>query len=67
MPFGAAWMDINIIILSKRDFERQILYHLYVESKKKKSGTNKLIYKTKISPHIENKLTITKGERVKEG
>ena len=61
MAFGAAWMDIDIIILSKRDFERQILYHLYVESKKKK-GTNEVIYKTEIELQIENKL-VTKGRK----
>ena len=37
LPFTAAWMDLNFIILSEvSKTERQILYdyHLYVESKK---------------------------------
>ena len=29
----------------------------------KKNDTNELIYKTKIDSDIENKLTVTKGER----
>ena len=33
MPFAATWMDLEIIILSKSDRERQ-MYHLYVKSKK---------------------------------
>ena len=47
MPFGETWMDIDIIILSKRDLERQILYHLYVESKKKKMAQMNLYTKQK--------------------
>ena len=31
------------------DRERQISYHLYVESKKKKNDTNELVYKTEDS------------------
>ena len=34
VPFAATWMDIEIIIVSKSDRERQISYHIYVESKK---------------------------------
>ena len=42
MPFGATWMDAVMIILSEVG-ERQIPYHLYVESLKKE--TNELITK----------------------
>lgn len=42
MPFGATWMDAVMIILSEVG-ERQIPYHLYVESLKK--DTNELITK----------------------
>ena len=33
MPFAATWMDLEIIILNEVS-QRQISYHLYVESKK---------------------------------
>ena len=48
MPFGALWMDLEIIILSEvsQRKARTPLYHLYVESKK--NDTNELIYKTEI-------------------
>ena len=37
MPFAATWMDLEIIILSQSDRERQISwYHFYEESKKQK-------------------------------
>ena len=50
-------MDLEIIILSKLDRERQLLY---VESK---NDTNELIYNTETdSTDIENKLMVTKGE-----
>ena len=29
-------VDLDIITLKKQDFERQMLYHLYVESKKQR-------------------------------
>jgi len=35
MPFAAAWMDLEIIILSEISWTKtNICYHLYVESKK---------------------------------
>ena len=35
MPFAATWMDLEIIILNEvRQRETNIIYHLYVESKK---------------------------------
>ena len=33
LPFAATWMDLKNITLNKRS-QRQILYHLYVKSKK---------------------------------
>ena len=35
IPFAATWMDLEIIILNQvRQRETNIIYHLYVESKK---------------------------------
>ena len=45
MPFAATWMDLEIIILSEvRQRKTNIIYHLYVESKK--NDTDELTYKT---------------------
>ena len=48
MPFVAARINLEIIILSEvRQKKTNILqYHLYMESKK--GGTNELIYKTEV-------------------
>ena len=36
MPFGATWTDLEIVILSEvRHRKTDIMYHLYVEPKKK--------------------------------
>ena len=42
MPFAATWIELEIIILSevKSQRKRQIPYHLYVESLKKKIQMN---------------------------
>ena len=47
MPFAAAWMDLDIVILSEvRQRKTNIIWYcLHVESKKNK-GTNEIIYKT---------------------
>ena len=34
MPYVATWIVLEIIILSRADRDRNILYHLYVESNK---------------------------------
>ena len=45
LPFAATWMDLEIIILSKSDRERQILYAIpYMWNLK--NNTNASIYKT---------------------
>ena len=45
MPFAATWRNLEVILLSKSDRERQILYDItYVWNGK--NDTNKLIYKT---------------------
>ena len=45
MSFGVTWVDLEIK-WTKLYKERQISYHLYVESKK--NDANGLIYKTEI-------------------
>ena len=60
MPFSAAWMYLEIIILTEVR-ERWISYHLYVESKKKKHKWTYL-HNTNRLTDTENKL-VTKGER----
>ena len=47
MPFTAAWMQLEIIILSKSEREGQILYDTTYMCNLK-YGTNKPIYKTEI-------------------
>ena len=66
MPFAAAWMYLEIIILTEVR-ERWISYHLYVESKKKHTNEkHKLTYlqNTNRLTDTENKL-VTKGERAR--
>ena len=46
MSFAAPWMDIETVILSELSQKEKEIYHLYVESKKKKNETHELIYKT---------------------
>ena len=51
MPLAATQMDLEIVILSEvhQTEKDNIIYHLHVESKKKKkTGTNELIYKTEL-------------------
>ena len=48
MPCAAAWMDLEIIILSEVSQTEKDKYHMispYAESKNKKNDTNELIYK----------------------
>ena len=56
MPFAATWVDLEIIILSKSDGERQISWHhLCVNSKKKWYKYTYLQNINKIT-NIENKI-----------
>ena len=45
LPFAATWMDLEMIILSKSDRERQILYDI-IYMWNLKYNTNESIYKT---------------------
>ena len=55
------WMDLEIIILSEvsQERERQIWYHLYVDSKKDDIRT--YLQNSNRLTDIENKLMATKG------
>ena len=49
MPFAATWMDLEIVILSEvRQRKTNIIYALYVESKK--NCTNELYLQNRSSP-----------------
>ena len=58
MPFAATWMKLEVIILSE---VRQIYDITYTWNQKK--DTNELIYKTNRLVDIENKFTVSTGER----
>ena len=47
VPFAAAWIDIEVIILSKSDIKRQICDVTYMWNLEK-NCTTELIYKTEI-------------------
>ena len=65
MPFAAACMDLEIIILSDVS-QRQISYHLYMRSKK--NGTNEFIYKTETDSQIsKSNLQLPKRKCGEEG
>ena len=58
MPFAAIWMDLNIILLSKKS-QRQISYDIIFMWNKitqQQNYTNEMINK-------ENKLMFTKGKK----
>ena len=54
MPFAATWMQLEILILSKSERERQIPYHLCVESK---------ISTEPMNPSTEPKKTLRQEEQ----
>ena len=56
-------MDLDVIILSERSQRKSniIVYHLYIESKKKKCKGTYLQNRNRTTD-IENKLTIPKGK-----
>ena len=66
MPFAATWMNLEIIILSevKSYREKQISYDItYMENLKRKWYKQTYLQNRKRLTDIENKLTVTKGER----
>ena len=63
MSFAATWMELEIIILSKSERERQILYDITYLWNLTKNDTNELIYKTEIDSQTWKTITVTKGER----
>ena len=62
MPFAAIWMDLEIIILSELDSERQTSYDItYMWNLKKWYKWTYLQTRNRLTD-IENKLMVTKGE-----
>ena len=62
MPFAVTWMDLEIIILSKSERERQIPYDI-TSIWNLKYDANEHIYETKNRfTNIENRLVVAKGE-----
>jgi len=61
MPFAATWMDLEIIIVSEASQTKSnIIYHLYVDSKK--MIRMDLFTKQNRLTDPENKLMVTKGD-----
>ena len=62
MPFEATWMDLERTILSEvSQTKTNIIYHLYVKSKK--NDTNELIYKTETDAQTQKTdLLLPKGK-----
>ena len=63
-PLVTTKMDLDIIILSEVRQIRQISLCLYLESKKKKKVTDKLIYKIDRVADVERKFAVA-GQRIK--
>ena len=63
MPFAVTWMDLKIIILNEISQTKIniMIYHLYLETKKKMMQKN-LQNRNRLTD-IENKFMVTKGER----
>ena len=61
MPFPATWMDLEIIILSKAQKDKNHI--LLLIRKALKNYTIELIYKMNKLTDLENKLMVIKGER----
>jgi len=61
MPFPATWMDLEIIILSKAQKDKNHI--LLLICKALKNYTSELIYKMNKLTDLEKKLMVIKGER----
>ena len=66
MPFAATWMDLEIIILSKSDRERQSYDIAYMKNLKEGYKSTYLQDRNRLAD-LENKLMVTKGERWGDG
>ena len=68
MPFAGTWMDLEIIILSKPERERQISYDItYIWNHFFFKNKNELIYKKEIDSQIQKtNLWIPKGRGEKD-
>ena len=56
MPFAATWMNLEVIIISKSEKNKQ---HDITYMQNLKNDTNELIYKTEIHSQTENKFMLT--------
>ena len=56
MPFAATWMNLEVIIISKSEKNKQ---HDITYMQNLKNDTNELIYKTEIQSQTENKFMLT--------
>ena len=62
MPFAATWMKLEIVILSKLDRKRQILYDI-IYMWYLKNNTNESIYKTETDSQTQKtNLWLPKGK-----
>ena len=59
MPFATTWMGLEIVILSKSDKDKYLLYSFYVESIKM-IQMNVSTIKNRLTD-LEQKLIVTKG------
>ena len=59
MPLAATWMQLEVIILSKSERERQMAY-VVTYMWNLKYGTNELIYKTETDSQTENRFVVAK-------
>ena len=65
MPFPATWVDLEIIILSQSERERQIPYDItYMWNLK--WGTNDPTCRTETDSQTENRLVFAGGQRRRE-
>ena len=66
MPFAAAWIDLEIIIVNKVREKKTKTYDITSMWNLKKLS-NELIYETETNSQTENKHGSQKGKRVGEG
>ena len=61
MPFGATWMDLEIVILSKVSQTQKDKYHMILLISGILKKVNDLIYKTEVESLMQNSNMFTRG------